>query len=337
MTWNLCHCSPNSLRRYVVLTYHSRKGPDHQETVVKIETLADQIYNSKAPGSIKRAMVKGIPRQAVLKPSHAIYRLTGQTFSLGDRVIMVQDAAAGGVPLAMKGVVVGIGSRDIDVVWDRPFMGGETLNGRCSEYRGSTVPFSACLNLTRPQFAVGDMPNSNPPSHAANGNGQAQPFRPSFGPRPAIAPKNYQPAIPSNKPIAIMRNPGRPGAAANGHGQGPMQYGNAAKGIRPVNPNPPSAPASHQDRLHGALTGRQGGVQQHQHIAHLPKSPTRAVHPLPTRGGKTAHGGAGVVNGQGGTATHPNGNGVGQSYRGRGRGGAGRGGRGRGGASIPAQ
>ncbi|ORY35579.1 hypothetical protein BCR39DRAFT_21408 [Naematelia encephala] len=42
---------------------------------------------------------------------------------------MVQDAAAGGVPLAMKGVVVGIGMRDIDVVWDVPFMGGETLQG----------------------------------------------------------------------------------------------------------------------------------------------------------------------------------------------------------------
>lgn len=43
---------------------------------------------------------------------------------------MVQDSAAGGVPLAMKGVVVGIGSKDIDVVWDVPFMGGETLQGR---------------------------------------------------------------------------------------------------------------------------------------------------------------------------------------------------------------
>jgi 5'-3' exoribonuclease 1 len=85
---------------------------------------------SKSHDSIKRAVVKGIPRQAVLKPSHAIYRLQGQSFFLGDRVIMVQDAAAGGVPLAMKGVVVGIGNRDIDVVWDVPFMGGETLGGR---------------------------------------------------------------------------------------------------------------------------------------------------------------------------------------------------------------
>lgn len=74
--------------------------------------------------------MRGIPRQAVLKPAHANYRLQGQSFSIGDRVIMVQDAAAGGVPLAMKGVVVGMGNKDIDVVWDVPFMGGETLQGR---------------------------------------------------------------------------------------------------------------------------------------------------------------------------------------------------------------
>lgn len=101
-----------------------------KETVVAIEQLADQFKATKAKDQIKRAVIKAIPRQAVLKPAHAIYRLQGQKFSLGDRVIMVVDAAAGGVPLAMKGVVVGIGMRDIDVVWDVPFMGGETLGGR---------------------------------------------------------------------------------------------------------------------------------------------------------------------------------------------------------------
>lgn len=79
---------------------------------------------------IKSARVNGIPRQAVLKPAHALYRLQGQAFYLGDRVLMVLDAAAGGVPLGMKGVVVGVGAKDIDVVWDKPFMGGETLQGR---------------------------------------------------------------------------------------------------------------------------------------------------------------------------------------------------------------
>lgn len=101
----------------------------------KIEGLADRFASTKTMDSIKRAAVQGIPRQAVLKPSHAAHRLVGQEFKLGDRVVMVQDSAAGGVPLALKGVVVGISSKDIDVVWDRPFMGGETLGGRYVSFK----------------------------------------------------------------------------------------------------------------------------------------------------------------------------------------------------------
>jgi 5'-3' exoribonuclease 1 len=101
-----------------------------KETVAAIEKLADHFKASQTRDALKQARIKGIPRQAVLKPAHAIYRLQGQSYKLGDRVVMVVDASAGGVPLAMKGVVVSVGNRDIDVVWDVPFMGGETLNGR---------------------------------------------------------------------------------------------------------------------------------------------------------------------------------------------------------------
>ena len=41
---------------------------------------------------------------------------------------MVQDS--GSVPLAVKGVVVGINSTSMDVVWDVPFMSGTTLGDR---------------------------------------------------------------------------------------------------------------------------------------------------------------------------------------------------------------
>ena len=95
-----------------------------------LEKIAEGFRSNKSQGAIKRALVKDIPRQALLKPAHAIYRLQGQTFALGDRVIMVVDAAAGGVPLAMKGAIVGLGTKDMDVLWDVPFMGGETLGGR---------------------------------------------------------------------------------------------------------------------------------------------------------------------------------------------------------------
>ena len=83
---------------------------------------------SKTPEHYKRAKVNGIPRQAVLKPSHAVYRLQNQHFALGDRVIMVQDS--GSVPLSIKGVVVGMNAKSMDVVWDAPFMSGSTLSDR---------------------------------------------------------------------------------------------------------------------------------------------------------------------------------------------------------------
>ena len=107
-----------------------------KETVAEIEALADTITKSKSPGSIKKAIVKGIPRQAVLKPSHVAYRLQNQHFALGDRVTMVQDS--GGVPLSVKGVVVGLNAKSMDVVWDVPFMSGVTLGDR------SVLNFAYC-------------------------------------------------------------------------------------------------------------------------------------------------------------------------------------------------
>jgi hypothetical protein len=65
----------------------------------------------------------------VLKPAHAVYRLQTQHFALGDRVTMVQDS--GGVPLSVKGVVIGLNAKSMDVVWDVPFMSGITLGDRC--------------------------------------------------------------------------------------------------------------------------------------------------------------------------------------------------------------
>ena len=106
-------------------------------------------------------MVKNVPRRAVLKPEHAVYRLQNQRFDLGDRVVMVQES--GGVPLAAKGVVIGLSTKTIDVVWDVPFISGTTLSTRCSQYRGSSVDFNACLNLTNRQFVS----SVNPPPPAA--------------------------------------------------------------------------------------------------------------------------------------------------------------------------
>jgi hypothetical protein len=97
-----------------------------QETVAGIEALADEFTKNKS--QFKRAIVKGIPRQAVLRPAHALYRLQNQYYTIGDRVTMIQDS--GGVPLSVKGVVIGLHAKSMDVVWDVPFMSGGTLGGR---------------------------------------------------------------------------------------------------------------------------------------------------------------------------------------------------------------
>ncbi|KAG2336311.1 hypothetical protein BDR05DRAFT_1015028 [Suillus weaverae] len=109
-------------------------------------------------------------RYAVLKPSHTIYRLQHQHFALGDRVTMVQDS--GGVPLSTKGVVIGLNTKSMDVMWDVPFMSGTT---------GSTVEFTSCLNVSNPQFITSTSPGSTYPRPNI-------PFKPRFGTYPAIQP-----------------------------------------------------------------------------------------------------------------------------------------------------
>jgi hypothetical protein len=99
-----------------------------QDKVAEIEELANSVTSNRSSSAIKKALVKGIPRQAVLKPSDAIYRLQEQQFTLGDRVTMVRDTGA--VPLGAKGVVIGLNTKSMDVVWDVPFMSGTTLGDR---------------------------------------------------------------------------------------------------------------------------------------------------------------------------------------------------------------
>jgi hypothetical protein len=109
-----------------------------QDIVKLLEGLADNLTSLKKPESMKRVVINGIPRRALLKPEHATSRLGGQAFALGDRVEMVSEA--GNVPLTAKGTVVGlqgvsaqgqVSSKGlIDVVWDVPFISGTTLQNR---------------------------------------------------------------------------------------------------------------------------------------------------------------------------------------------------------------
>ncbi|KAI0091131.1 exonuclease II [Irpex rosettiformis] len=196
-----------------------------KETVKEIENLADSLTAKQSRDAIKKAMVKNIPRQAVLKPAHAVYRLQSQHFALGDRVTMIQDSGA--VPLSVKGVVIGLNVKSMDVVWDVAFMAGTTLGDRCSQYRGSTVEFTSCLNLSNPQYIASS--NTNTAKQQDN-----SPFRPRSGPYPAIQPptgqqgaSGFRPAPQTqDAPIHILSNPrhGRGGDQSNGAGRGGQNH-----------------------------------------------------------------------------------------------------------------
>lgn len=125
------------------------------DVVRQIEAQADAAVAAEPEPENKT--MGGIPRSALLKPSDAEWRLGIQRYQLGDRVIYVADS--GKVPIASKGTVVGLTSTTretwLDIVFDVSFMSGSDLGGRCSPFRGQTVPIWSVLNLSNKQLIAG--------------------------------------------------------------------------------------------------------------------------------------------------------------------------------------
>ncbi|KAK4699463.1 hypothetical protein P7C70_g6801, partial [Phenoliferia sp. Uapishka_3] len=246
-----------------------------KESVQTLEKLADDLVAKKVMANLKVVAIKNIPRQALLKPAHTMARLRDQQFSLGDRVITVTET--GSVPLSAKGVVVGLQTGFIDVVFDVQFIGGSTLGDRCSPYRGMTVVPTSVLNLTQQQFTTGTQPTP-PAAPAARGNPNAHFTR---GPRggPAILPARGLPAggfhpAPatrgrgaSNGGVQVLRNPARPFEG---------QYGSVARGELPAFSAPTQQTMNHHQQLGAAL-----GIPAGQH-------PSRGGghHPFANGGGR---------------------------------------------------
>ncbi|KAH7318499.1 XRN 5'-3' exonuclease N-terminus-domain-containing protein [Stachybotrys elegans] len=121
------------------------------DVVLALANIGEAMFKASMDTGIKK--LRGVPRTALLKPADAELVLANQTFSLGDRVTFI--AAAGKVPLATRGTVVGISRTAtallLDVVWDSPFMSGTTLGERAPMFRGQTVASSSVLNTTDQQ------------------------------------------------------------------------------------------------------------------------------------------------------------------------------------------
>lgn len=155
------------------------------EAVGIIEREADK-YVQGLGNSLDAKPIRGVPRRALLKPSDAEHRLHYQKYSLGDRIVYVQDS--GKVPIATKGTVVGITKTArttlLDVVFDVSFMSGSTLGDRCSPFRGMTVPYSSVLNLTNRQVVATSKASAKVTSPNGTQSVKGTQFIPAAAPAP---------------------------------------------------------------------------------------------------------------------------------------------------------
>ncbi|MCJ1398974.1 hypothetical protein MMC11_002176 [Xylographa trunciseda] len=195
------------------------------EAVKAIEKAADDAVQNGP--SIEGKKIKSVPRNALLKPSDAEHRLGNQHFTIGDRVVYVQDS--GRVPIATRGTVVGLTRTPrtilLDVVFDVTFMSGTTLNDRCSPFRGSTVPVSSVLNITDRQVMVGSKAaeNHKPQNYAQplTVNGYGAPMGPNG--RGQLTPANAPPPLRGSFRGAISGS--QDGARGGGNrGRGGLGY-----------------------------------------------------------------------------------------------------------------
>ena len=210
------------------------------EVVSKIEQAADDAV--KGGSAIEMKKLKGVPRNALLKPADAEHRLGNQKFTLGHRVVYAQDS--GKVPIASRGTVVGLTRTArttlLDVVFDSTFMSGTSLNDRCSPFRGSTVPVTSVLNLTYKQLKVGSRAgearrpqHTNQPLAATNGYGTP------------LGPGGRGQLVPASTP-APLRGSFR-GAITNGHHAGMARGRDGGQGQNQ------GQPFNHNIRMHNKL------------------------------------------------------------------------------------
>ncbi|RFU35269.1 hypothetical protein B7463_g1079, partial [Scytalidium lignicola] len=237
------------------------------DAVMAIENAADAAL-AKDPG-VEFKKLKGVPRNALMKPADAEHRLGNQKFALGDRVVYVQDS--GRVPIATRGTVVGISRTPrsvlLDIVFDVTFMSGTSLGERCSPFRGSTVPITSILNLSTKQVIAGSKAASEKrPVKATTPltvGGYGQPTGPggrgqyNNAPAPAPLRGSFRGAV-AGHPSYRGNQP-----TPRGRGRGGLGYDNSNAGS-PGQVNLPIRNQSPNGPTNGAPRGRGGPVNGHR-------------------------------------------------------------------------
>lgn len=204
------------------------------DAVGRIEQAANEHLRQNSSIAVKNQRITGVPRSALLKPSDAEHRLSHQKFTLGDRVVYVQDS--GRVPIATQGTVVGMTRTSrttlLDVIFDVTFMSGTSLENRCSPFRGSTVPIHSVLNLTDRQVVAGSraaekqrQPSSAQPLAA---NGYGAPTGPNG--HGQLFPAQLPPPLTGSfrGAVAGQRGPLRANMSGQANSRGRRGFGSAA-------------------------------------------------------------------------------------------------------------
>ncbi|KAI8112489.1 hypothetical protein M9434_003812 [Picochlorum sp. BPE23] len=89
-----------------------------------------------------------------IEPGGLMAAFSGGSFALGDRV--VSAGATGIPPFGIRGTVIGVHDKFLEVLFDTPFEGGTDLGGRCNGHHGAVVAPFALINLTRPHAISGE-------------------------------------------------------------------------------------------------------------------------------------------------------------------------------------
>ena len=123
-----------------------------KEAVRAIEIASDARVSNTATSGQVSIVVKGIPVESVFRgdisaASDAPLLYNTKTPVLGDRVVNLNST---GVPFGLKGTVSGLhaGTGYVEVVFDEEFVGGRSLQGMCSQFRGRLCPWSGLIKTS---------------------------------------------------------------------------------------------------------------------------------------------------------------------------------------------
>eukprot|EP01138_Halocafeteria_seosinensis_P005034 gb/GECG01005147.1/.p1 GENE.gb/GECG01005147.1/~~gb/GECG01005147.1/.p1 ORF type:complete len:1649 (+),score=221.87 gb/GECG01005147.1/:1-4947(+) len=146
--------SEQAIKAIQVTADRMRQSRQHQEKVeyttihgVAPEDVFAPEHWGYAVGNIGGADAVGNSLSSV-KSGGSVQALHNGTPRLGDRVVNLTTRH---VPLGLRGTVVVVhpSTQYVEVVWDSEFVGGHSLEGLCSNGRGSLSSWASVLNLTR--------------------------------------------------------------------------------------------------------------------------------------------------------------------------------------------